>query len=183
MPPLLYRKLALQVHGSQNACDLLKSGAAVKWYVQAAYKYADVVELVDTLVLEASASAWEFESPHPHQSGLFQPGRAAPSNSRCRQFHSASLQASLSFSCRFAFVLAVRHALACAVFRPKCRSRLRCRACFAKKMAKLRQINGFLPEIFAKSAFLCFGRSDSSHILMNEAGWKACLWRNKECRD
>lgn len=25
------------------------------------------MELVDTLVLEASASAWEFESPHPHQ--------------------------------------------------------------------------------------------------------------------
>src|SRR5450830_1403253 len=32
-------------------------------------KHADVVELVDTLVLEASASAWEFESPHPHHSG------------------------------------------------------------------------------------------------------------------
>ena len=35
------------------------------------YKYADVVELVDTLVLEASASAWEFESPHPHHPRLF----------------------------------------------------------------------------------------------------------------
>ena len=33
-----------------------------------ARKYAPVVELVDTLVLEASARAWEFESPRGHQS-------------------------------------------------------------------------------------------------------------------
>jgi hypothetical protein len=42
--------------GSQNGHDLLESWS----------READVVELVDTLVLEASASAWEFESPHPH---------------------------------------------------------------------------------------------------------------------
>lgn len=88
MPPLLYRGLALSVHGSQIVPELLKSGSKQCQAVQ----NADVVELVDTLVLEASASAWEFESPHPHQSGLFQPGGAAPSS--CS---SASLQASFLF--------------------------------------------------------------------------------------
>ena len=62
----------MQERGSQNAPELLESGvpaSAVGEGMAKQYKYADVVELVDTLVLEASASAWEFESPHPHHPG------------------------------------------------------------------------------------------------------------------
>ena len=77
-------------------------------------QYADVVELVDTLVLEASASAWEFESPHPHQSGLFQPGGAAPSS--CP---SASLRASFLFFRCISYLSAIRHAFVCAIFLPE----------------------------------------------------------------
>jgi hypothetical protein len=117
---------------------LLKSGAAAKWYVQAAYKYADVVELVDTLVLEASASAWEFESPHPHQSGLFQPGGAAPSNRRPRHLCHASLQAFFLFPRLFSRTSAFRPAIACAIFCPKCMAMTGPWLWFAEKMAKLR---------------------------------------------
>lgn len=62
--------------GSQNAPELLESGVPALAAEVSGMRYADVVELVDTLVLEASASAWEFESPHPHHPRRFQPGRA-----------------------------------------------------------------------------------------------------------
>lgn len=71
MPPLPGRPL----QGSQNAADLLESGRFGKCN-------ADVVELVDTLVLEASASAWEFESPHPHHAVPGRPLQACQCSSR-----------------------------------------------------------------------------------------------------
>lgn len=143
---------AWSMQGSQNASELLESGVPALESSSACWqhKYADVVELVDTLVLEASASAWEFESPHPHQSRRFPPGRAIMFFSRPAGFSPAIAPRSPIPGPDSAFAMP---------FRP-----------FFVNSAENRR---FLHENLPLSAFLCLGRGGRWHILIGEAGWKA----------